>query len=55
MYLMNGKGQIAQKIPYSGENRLKGKYKGKYKHLSVFWKLAYAVPMLLQVVNGSST
>ncbi len=28
---------------------------GKYKYLVVFWKLADPVPMLLQVVNGSST
>ncbi len=30
MYLMIGKGQIAQKRPYWGENRLKSKVKGKY-------------------------
>ncbi len=55
MYLMIAKGQIAQNRPYWGENRLKSKIMGKYKYLVVFWKLADPVPMLLQVVNGSST
>ncbi len=48
MYVMIGKRQIAQ-------NRLKNNIKGKYKYLVVFWKLADPVPVLLQVVNGSST
>ncbi len=55
MYLTIGKGQIVQKRPYWGANRLKSKIKGKYEYLVVFWKLADLVPMLLQVVNGSST
>ncbi len=55
MYLMIGKGQIAQKRPYWGENRLKAKCMGKYNYLVVFWKLGDPVPMLLQVVNGSGT
>ncbi len=55
MYLMTRKMQIVQKRSYWGENKLKSKIKGKYKYLVVFWKLAYPVPMLLQVVNGSST
>ncbi len=55
VYLMIGEGQIAQKRPYWGENRLKSKIKSKYKYLVVFWMLADPVPMLLQVVNGSST
>ncbi len=54
MYLMIGKGQIAQKWPYWGENRLKSKIWDKYKHLVDFWKLVDPVPMLLQVVNDSS-
>ncbi len=48
MYIMIGKVQIAQK-------RLTINIKGKYKYLDVFWKLADPIPMLLQVVNGSST
>ncbi len=36
MYFMIGKGQIAQKRPYWGENRLKSTIKGKYKYLVVF-------------------
>ncbi len=36
MYLMIGKGQIAQKRPYWGESRLKSKIKGKYKYLVAF-------------------
>ncbi len=36
MYLMIGKGQIAQKRPYWGENRLKSTIKRKYKYLVVF-------------------
>ncbi len=36
MYFMIGNGQIAQKRPYWGENRRKGKIKGKYKYLVVF-------------------
>ncbi len=55
MYLMFGKVQIAQKRPYWGETRLKSKINGKYKYLVIFWKLADPVPMLLEVVNGSST
>ncbi len=55
IYLMIGKGQIAQKRPYWVENRLKSKIKGNYKYLVVLWKLADPVPMLLQVVNGYST
>ncbi len=55
MYLMIGKGRVAQKFHIWGENRLKSKTMGKYKYLIVFWKLADPVPMLLQVVNGSST
>ncbi len=55
MYLMIGKGQITPKRRYWGENKLMGKIMGKYKYLVVFWKLADPVPMLLQVVNGSST
>ncbi len=54
MYLMTGKGRIAPKRPYRGENRIKSKIKGKYKYLVIFWRLAAPVPMLLQVVNGSS-
>ncbi len=52
MYFMIGKGQIAQQRPYWGEN---SKIKGKYKYLIILRKLADPVPMLLQVVNGSST
>ncbi len=37
MYLMIGKGQIAQKGPYWGENRLKNTIKGKYKYLVVLF------------------
>ncbi len=55
MYLMIGKGQIAQRRQHWGENRLKSKNKGKYKYQVVFWKLTDPVPMTLQVVNGSST
>ncbi len=33
IYLMKGKGQIAQKGSYWGENRLRGKNKRKYKYL----------------------
>ncbi len=35
VYLMIGKGQIAQKRPYWGENRLKSKIMGKSKYLVV--------------------
>ncbi len=52
---MIGKGQIARKRPYWGENRLKSKIKSKHKYRLVFWMLADPVPMLLQVINGSST
>ncbi len=55
MYLMIGKGQIAQKRPYWGEIDLRAKFMGKFKYLVGFWKLGDPVPMLLQVVNGSST
>ncbi len=55
LYLVIGKGQIAQNSPYWGENRLKSKIKGKYKYLVFFGKIANLVPMLLQVVNSSST
>ncbi len=48
MYLMIGDWQVAQK-------NQKSKIKGKYKYLVIFWKLADPAPMLLQVVNGSST
>ncbi len=54
MYLMIGKGWIAQKRSFWGATRLKKKIKGKYKHLVVLGKLAAPVPILLQVVNGSS-
>ncbi len=37
---MIGKGQIAQKRPYWGENKLKSKIKGKYKYPAVFWRLS---------------
>ncbi len=40
---MIGKGQIAQKRPYWGENKLKSKINGKYKYLVVFCKLAAAL------------
>ncbi len=46
---MIGKGQIAQK------DNIGAKIMGKCKYLVVFWKLADPVPMLLQVVNGSSS
>ncbi len=55
MYLMIGKGQIAQQIPYWGEDRLKSEIKGKYEYPVVFRKLAAPVPMILPVVNGLST
>ncbi len=35
MYLVIGKGQIAQKT-HCGENKLKSQIKGKYKYLFVF-------------------
>ncbi len=54
MYLMIGKGQIAQKDHIGAKIDLRAKMMGKYKYL-VFWKLADPVPMPLQVVNGSST
>ncbi len=36
MYLMIGKGQIAQKRPYWGEIDLRAKFMGKYNCLVVF-------------------
>ncbi len=50
---MIGKGQIAQKRQSWDENILKSKSKGNYTYLVVFWKRVAAVPMLLQMVNGS--
>ncbi len=55
MYLMIGRGQIALQRPYWGESRLKSNIFGKYNCLVVFWKQGAPVPMLLQMVNGSST
>ncbi len=56
MYVFNDQERTdCPKIPYWGENKLKSKIKGKYKYPVVFWKLADPVPMLLQVINGSST
>ncbi len=54
MYLMIGKGQIAQTDYIGAKMDLRAKIMGKYKYLVVFWKLADPAPMLLQVVNGSS-
>ncbi len=55
MYLMIGKGQIAQKDHIGAKIDLRAKFMGKYKYLVVFWKLGDPVPMLLQEVIGSST
>ncbi len=51
MYLTIGKGQIAQK----DHIRAKIDLRAKLRVNIVFRKLADPVPMLLQVVNGSST
>ncbi len=55
MYLMIGKGQIAQKDHIGAKIDLRVKIMGKYKYLVVFGKLADPVQVLLQVINGSST
>ncbi len=36
MYFMVGKGQIAQKRPFWGENRLKSKLESKDKNIVIF-------------------
>ncbi len=55
MYLMIGKGQIAQKDHIGAKIDLRAKFMGKYNCLVVFWKQGDPVPMLLQEVSGSST
>ncbi len=55
MYLMIGKGQVAQKDHIGAKIDLRAKFMGKYNCLVVFWKLGDPVPMLLQEVSGSST
>ncbi len=55
MYLMIGKGQIAQKDHIGANIDLRATLMGKYKCLVVFWELGDPVPMLLQEVRGSST
>ncbi len=53
MYVFNDRERID--CPKKTINRLKRKIKGKYKYLVFFGKIANPVPMLLQVVNSSST
>ncbi len=55
MYLMIGKGQIAQKDHIGAKIDLRAKFMGKYNCLDVFWKLGDLVPMLMQEVSGYST
>ncbi len=51
----SGKGRLPKKDHIGAKRDLRAKFMGKYKYLVVFWKLGDPVPMLLQVVNGSST
>ncbi len=51
MYLMIGKGQIAQKDHIGTKIDLRAKFMDKYNCLIVFWKLGDPVPMLLQEVS----
>ncbi len=55
MSLMIEKVQIAQEIPFWGENILKSTIKGKHMCQVVFNGPAALIPMRLQVVNGCST